>query len=65
MIVSVGPAARNYSARIQSLLGYSIHPPFMGHINGLHPLRTIDPTYDARSTNHAAVAAAVFEQPFG
>ena len=25
------------SKRIQQLLGYSIHPPFMGHANGRHP----------------------------
>jgi ectoine hydroxylase-related dioxygenase (phytanoyl-CoA dioxygenase family) len=25
------------SERVQSLLGYSIHPPFMGHVNGVHP----------------------------
>ena len=29
------------SPRLQALLGYSIHPPFMGHANGLHPLRTL------------------------
>ena len=36
-------AAAEYSERIQSLLGYSIHPPFMGHVDGLHPLRLLDP----------------------
>jgi len=24
---------------LRSLIGYSIHPPFIGHANGLHPLR--------------------------
>ena len=38
-----GRERREYSERIQSLLGYSIHPPFMGHVNGLHPLRLLDP----------------------
>jgi ectoine hydroxylase-related dioxygenase (phytanoyl-CoA dioxygenase family) len=33
--------AATYSERIQGLLGYSIHPPFMGHANGLHPRRTL------------------------
>jgi ectoine hydroxylase-related dioxygenase (phytanoyl-CoA dioxygenase family) len=32
------------STRLQSLLGYSIHPPFMGHQNGLHPRRLLDET---------------------
>jgi len=26
---------------LQSMIGYSIHPPFIGHINGLHPLKTL------------------------
>ena len=26
---------------VRSLLGFSIHPPFMGHIGGRHPLKTI------------------------
>jgi len=30
------------SERVQQLLGYSIHPPFMGHANGVHPKRTLD-----------------------
>lgn len=29
--------ARAMSPRVQQLLGYSIHPPFMGHANGVHP----------------------------
>lgn len=34
--------ARDLSENIQSLLGYSIHPPFMGHVNGLHPRRRLE-----------------------
>jgi len=29
------------SPRLQSLIGYSIHPPFIGHACGLHPLKTL------------------------
>lgn len=29
--------------RLQSLLGWSIHPPFIGFANGEHPLKRIDP----------------------
>jgi ectoine hydroxylase-related dioxygenase (phytanoyl-CoA dioxygenase family) len=29
------------SPRVQQLLGYSIHPPFMGHANGRHPLKAL------------------------
>ena len=34
--------ARAMSERVQQLLGYSIHPPFMGHVNGLHPRRLLE-----------------------
>ncbi|MEM1140228.1 MAG: phytanoyl-CoA dioxygenase family protein [Pseudomonadota bacterium] len=27
---------------LQRLLGYHIHPPFMGHVNGMHPKRLLD-----------------------
>jgi ectoine hydroxylase-related dioxygenase (phytanoyl-CoA dioxygenase family) len=34
--------ARAMSPCVQELLGYSVHPPFMGHANGLHPRRALD-----------------------
>ena len=34
--------ARAMSPRVQALLGYSVHPPFMGHANGMHPRRALD-----------------------
>ena len=30
------------SEHIQRMLGYSIHPPFMGFVNGLHPKRLLE-----------------------
>jgi len=27
--------------RVRELVGYSIHPPFMGHVDGLHPKRVL------------------------
>jgi len=50
MVLAVPPAlARNYSARIQSLLGYNvIDPGFMGYVDGMHPRRLIDPDYRGR-----------------
>ena len=35
-----------FSERVQELLGYSIHPPFMGHTGGLHPKRRLHPNDD-------------------
>jgi ectoine hydroxylase-related dioxygenase (phytanoyl-CoA dioxygenase family) len=29
------------SETIQELIGYGIHPPFMGHVDGRHPLKAI------------------------
>jgi ectoine hydroxylase-related dioxygenase (phytanoyl-CoA dioxygenase family) len=33
------------SPRVQSLLGYSIHPPFMGQITAYHPLKALEPGF--------------------
>ncbi|HSB23427.1 MAG TPA: phytanoyl-CoA dioxygenase family protein, partial [Burkholderiaceae bacterium] len=42
MLLSVPPhVVAQYPERIQQLLGYSIHPPFMGHVNGMHPGRVL------------------------
>jgi ectoine hydroxylase-related dioxygenase (phytanoyl-CoA dioxygenase family) len=42
MLLSVPPhIVAKYPERVQQLLGYSIHPPFMGHANGMHPNRLL------------------------
>lgn len=33
------------SATVQSLLGYSIHPPFMGQVSAYHPLKALQPGF--------------------
>jgi ectoine hydroxylase-related dioxygenase (phytanoyl-CoA dioxygenase family) len=33
------------SARLQSLLGYSIHPPFMGQVTAYHPQKALQPGF--------------------
>lgn len=50
MTLAVPPAvAGRYSPRVQALLGYSVvDPGFMGHVDGLHPKRLIDPGYRGR-----------------
>lgn len=35
-------SVKEMSPKIQSLLGYSVHPPFMGQVSGSHPLKTLD-----------------------
>jgi ectoine hydroxylase-related dioxygenase (phytanoyl-CoA dioxygenase family) len=34
--------ARRLGPDLQRMLGYSIHPPFVGAVNGMHPLRVLD-----------------------
>ena len=34
--------ARTLSPALQSLIGYSIHPPFMGMVDGKHPKRVLE-----------------------
>jgi ectoine hydroxylase-related dioxygenase (phytanoyl-CoA dioxygenase family) len=42
MTLAVPPAiAATLSPRAQELLGYSIHPPFMGYVDGRHPRRVL------------------------
>jgi ectoine hydroxylase-related dioxygenase (phytanoyl-CoA dioxygenase family) len=50
MVLAVPPKlARQYSNRLQSLLGYSIiDPGFMGYVDGRHPKTLIDPDYRGR-----------------
>lgn len=50
MVLAVPPElARQYSDRVQSLLGYNvIDPGFMGYVDGVHPKRLIDPSYKGR-----------------
>ena len=39
--------ARTVSEDIRRMLGYSIHPPFVGAVDGLHPLRLLDIEQDS------------------
>jgi ectoine hydroxylase-related dioxygenase (phytanoyl-CoA dioxygenase family) len=64
-ILSVGAKAAQYSERIQSMLGYSIHPPFMGHVDGLHPLRLLDPQYDSAVVGAGKAAADYWSEGDG
>jgi ectoine hydroxylase-related dioxygenase (phytanoyl-CoA dioxygenase family) len=56
-------AARACSDRMRALLGYSIHPPFLGHVDGMHPLRLVDPAYRDHKTHDHAVADRVLTAP--
>jgi ectoine hydroxylase-related dioxygenase (phytanoyl-CoA dioxygenase family) len=45
MCLAVPPEiADRLPERVRELIGYSIHPPFMGHVDGLHPKRLLGTT---------------------
>jgi ectoine hydroxylase-related dioxygenase (phytanoyl-CoA dioxygenase family) len=56
-------AARGCSERMRALLGYSIHPPFIGQVDGMHPLRLIDPEYREHKTGDRVIADRVLTGP--
>lgn len=56
-------AARALSDRVRAMLGYSIHPPFVGQVDGMHPLRLVDETYRERKTHDHLVADRLLTRP--
>src|SRR5262245_10581694 len=55
--------ARACSERMRAMLGYSIHPPFIGQVDGMHPLRLVDTGYREHKTEARTVADRVLERP--
>jgi ectoine hydroxylase-related dioxygenase (phytanoyl-CoA dioxygenase family) len=63
-LLIVPPAdARACSDRMRSMLGYSIHPPFIGQVDGMHPLRLVDETYRSHKGRDHAIADQVLARP--
>ena len=50
--------AREMPPALQTLLGYSIHPPFMGQLTASHPAKALEPGYENRVVAQAAAAGA-------
>lgn len=50
--------ARQMPTRLQGLLGYSIHPPFMGQLTASHPAKALEPGYENRLITQARAAGA-------
>ena len=61
MVLAVPPdVARQYSVRVQELLGYSIAAPgFMGYVDGMHPRRLVDPEYRGKKAENAGLPNAL------
>jgi len=63
LLIAPPDRARHMSPRARSMLGYNIHPPFVGQVDGMHPLRLVDPDYRAHKTDDHAVADRVLAEP--
>jgi ectoine hydroxylase-related dioxygenase (phytanoyl-CoA dioxygenase family) len=50
--------AREMPRRLQELLGYSIHPPFIGQLTASHPAKALAPDYCNRVAMQARAAGA-------
>lgn len=50
--------ARAMPARLQELLGYAIHPPFMGQLTASHPRKALAPGYELPVVEQARAAGA-------
>lgn len=63
LLIAPPELAARYSDRARSMLGYSIHPPFIGQVDGMHPLRLIDPSYREHKTEARVIADQVLKRP--
>jgi ectoine hydroxylase-related dioxygenase (phytanoyl-CoA dioxygenase family) len=63
LLIAPPEVARGYSDRARAMLGYSIHPPFLGQVDGMHPLRLVDPAYRQKKTSDHAVADRFLARP--
>ena len=50
--------ARAMPPRLQEMLGYSIHPPFMGQLTASHPAKALQPGYVSPVRQQAGAAGA-------
>lgn len=64
LLIAPPSVARTMPPRVQAMLGYSIHPPFIGQVEGKHPLRLVDEqTYRAHKPDDAARAERILRRP--
>ncbi|MBX3025819.1 phytanoyl-CoA dioxygenase family protein [bacterium] len=58
-VLAVPPeVARQMPERLREMLGYSIHPPFMGQLSASHPRKALDPDYRNPLVAQARAAGA-------
>jgi ectoine hydroxylase-related dioxygenase (phytanoyl-CoA dioxygenase family) len=63
LLIAPPERARSASSRVRAMLGYSIHPPFIGQVDGMHPLRLVDAAYRAHKGVDRVIADRVLDSP--
>ena len=64
LLIAPPEVARRFSDRVRSMVGYSIHPPFIGQVEGKHPLRLVDEhAYRASQRRDAEIADRILARP--
>ncbi len=63
LLIAPPEVAKRYSDLGRSMLGYNIHPPFVGQVDGKHPLRLVDADYRAHKSDAREIADRVLERP--
>jgi ectoine hydroxylase-related dioxygenase (phytanoyl-CoA dioxygenase family) len=64
LLIAPPDVARELPPRVQAMLGYSIHPPFIGQVEGKHPLRLVDEdAYRAARPPDSEIADRILARP--
>lgn len=64
LLIAPRAVAARFSERVRAMVGYSIHPPFLGQVRGKHPLRLVDEAaYRANRGEDAARAERFLRRP--
>jgi ectoine hydroxylase-related dioxygenase (phytanoyl-CoA dioxygenase family) len=64
LLIAPPTVARRFSPRVRSMVGYSIHPPFIGQVEGKHPARLVDEeSYRAERGDDSAIAEQILQRP--
>jgi len=64
LLIAPPETARRFSPRVRAMVGYSIHPPFIGQVEGKHPLRVLDEDgYRADRSDDAQRARLLLARP--
>jgi ectoine hydroxylase-related dioxygenase (phytanoyl-CoA dioxygenase family) len=64
LLIAPPDVARELPPRVQTMLGYSIHPPFIGQVEGKHPLRLVDEAaYRTARTSDSEIADRILTRP--